>query len=98
MARWKYKVSIKELFNDETPPAEIGLEVAKRLRSTVPEALWDYDEELDDIIVAFENITGYENVTPTEEFDDILDRLYDWGDEEVEPFNQWPPNKRMWIG
>jgi len=43
---------------------------------------------LEDIIDRFDNITGFDDVSPEEEFDDVMEQLYNWADQEVEPFGK----------
>jgi len=52
---------------------------------------------LEDIIDRFDNITGFDDVSPEEEFDDVMEQLYNWADQEVEPFGMWPKNKMCWV-
>lgn len=103
MANWKYKLDISNIWhNEELPIEEKGKEIAKKIRATFPAEWLDfesesYDEELEGIVEAFENITGYDGAEPVEEFDDWMETLYDWADQEVAPFGQWPRNAMCWI-
>lgn len=103
MANWQYRVNIKSIWETDNMTIEDkGKVVAQIIRRTFPISWLDwksdnYDQELEQIAEAFENITGYDDVSPIEEFDDWLRALYDYGDTEVVPFGQWPPNKMAWI-
>jgi len=103
MANWKYSVDIRNIWQDEEMfIGEKGKAVAAELRRVFPSSWLDwksenYDEELDHIVQAFENITGYDDMSPVDEFDGWMSVLYDYGDAEVAPFGQMPPNKMAWI-
>lgn len=103
MANWKYKVDIKSIWNDEgTTVAEKGKLIAGVLRQTFPYAWFledndAYDEELDGIYQDFLDV-GRDDSDPVDYFDDVMNRLYDYGDMNVPPFNTWPPHKMAWIG
>lgn len=103
MANWKHKIFLGSFFhNDEIPVDQKGRLVADALKKAFSET-WldyshdDYDDILYEIIERFENVTGWDDVSPTEEFDIILDELYNYGDLEVAPFGQWPRNKMLWV-
>ena len=103
MANWKYKLNIKNIWQNEDMEIEDkGKAIAAKIKQTFPASWFDWesdkhDEELEQITEAFENITGYDDVSPVNEFDDWMSSLYDYGDAEVAPFGQWPPNKMAWI-
>lgn len=103
MANWQHKIFLGSFFHrDDISIEKKGLLLAKALKKAFPET-WldyshdDYDDTLDEIIERFENVTGWDDVSPTEEFDSILSELYDFGDLEVAPFGQWPRNKMLWV-
>lgn len=103
MANWKYKLRISHIWNNEDMPIdEKGKAIAKVMRQ-VFKSSWldeldpDFDEELDMIVHGFEDITGYDGTSPVEEFDDYMESLYDWADQEVAPFGKWPRNKMCWV-
>ena len=50
----------------------------------------DYVFELEAIIM------GFESSKDTDDFDCVLEQLYDFGDIQLD--NKWPPTKMMWVG
>lgn len=103
MSNWKYTLDIKDVWQDtKIPIKEKGKIIASLIKHTFPKSWlnWDsddYDEDLDDIVEALDNITGYDGVSPVEEFNEWMAELYNYGDQEVAPFRQWPTNKMAWI-
>lgn len=86
---WAQTVRIKHLFVPRSDAAEVGASVAAILRAAFPSKLdmdRDYDFDLAEMVERFETITGFEGVTPTEEFDATLDEFYTWVD-----------NNRVWV-
>ena len=55
----------------------------------------EYDEELKEIIYEF---GCFGEGDTKDDFDNVLEMLYDWGDTELHPIGQWPPNRLCWIG
>ena len=99
MTIWRRKIDIKEEWQQaqsgKISSAELGYIIAAKLRE-LPEYLQAKDDELEDIVFCFKDLP--EDAT-TDEFDDILERLYDWGDTTLDssgPFSQWI--KQCWIG
>lgn len=86
---WVRKVDFGKFWNDNSKSVvEKGRLVAAELRAAFPaewldESSLHYDEELADIVWAFENISGFDDVTPVEEFDNWMEVLYDYGDTPV---------------
>jgi len=84
MANWKYKLKIKDLLTTETSKEAVKVtagKVSKRIESFMkwhPED--DFGWELDDIIDRF---AGFVEDGDVEEFNHILDELYDWTDREL---------------
>lgn len=102
MANWKYKLDISDVWTNDEPIEVKGKQIADKILATFPNDWFDfesddYDEELDDIVDRFENITGYDDVRPVDEFDDVMAQLYDWADSEVPPFGEWPRNAMCWV-
>ena len=93
MAQWKYKLNFSKFFHDDDFSIEQkGKLVAFSMRKTFPKSWlnWkhdNYDEELDNIIDAFDNITGFDDTSPVQEFDGWLEELYNWADD----------NHKCWI-
>lgn len=93
MANWRYTIDIsKVLHNDDDYPTvnDKGMELAKRIR-----AFRHFEEHslyLNDIANEFEE------VETVEQFDSVLDELYDWGDSETTPSgNAMHRNRLCWI-
>lgn len=102
MSNWKHTLEIKSIWNSDQSIDQKGKSIATKIRKMIPNSYldWDsedYNEDIETIIDNFENITGCDDMSPTEEFDETMEMLYDWGDQEVEPYNQWPRNKMCWI-
>lgn len=103
MANWKYKLNISKIWNNESISIEDkGKMIASKIRQVFPNDWFDfdsesYDQDLDEIVEAFENITGYDDVPAVEEFDDWMEQLYEWADQEVAPFGKWPRNAMCWV-
>ena len=97
MANWKYKVDIKSIWNNEdTTVAEKGKLIAAVIRRTFPNSWFvDNSENYDDQLFAIYD--DFLDVDGVEHFDDIMNRLYDYGDLSVPPFGVWPPHKMAWI-
>ena len=89
MANWKYKLNISNIWNNESLPIEDkGKMIASEIRKVFPNDWLDfesesYDQDLDAIVFALENITGYDGVLPVDEFNNEMEALYDWADQEV---------------
>lgn len=102
MANWKYRLDIRNIWNDEEMPIdEKGKAIADKILQTFPNEWFDwksddYDCDLEDLVERFRNITGYDEVSPVEEFDNCMDELYDFGDAQVAPW-KWPSNRMAWI-
>lgn len=83
MANWKKKLDLKDLAekfdNEEMTATEVGQEVSKRLAELYPEG--QRDLEIEDFIARFNEIED------EDEFDSLIDELYDWGD----------ADHRLWI-
>ncbi len=79
MTTWKYEVNIKDLLDvDEPTDADanrIGVTIAARLTQAFSARMED-DTQLEDIVQAMEEIAD------VEDFDNILENLYDYADAE----------------
>ena len=92
MANWKYKIDVKDEWKrakaGELKPCELAGIMANRLAPIVLEIA---DAEVEDIMGDFEVMRDDKEAT-FDDFDEILERLYDWGDQG--DFH----NKTCWIG
>jgi hypothetical protein len=92
MANWKYKIDVKDEWKrakaGELKPCELAEIMANRLAPIVLEIA---DAEVEDIMGDFEVMRDDKEAT-FDDFDEILERLYDWGDQG--DFH----NKTCWIG
>lgn len=93
MSNWKYKIDLKDVWaklsDDEIEIPEGGKQIAEILRKH--KAYREYETELEAIAEQFED------VEEQDDFNSILQELYDWGDTTIPPLNAWPPNKIAWI-
>jgi hypothetical protein len=86
---WKLKIEIGDLINrsgeqlssDELN--DIAAKLVERLLVKIPEGSRAWDEELESLVMDLR-----EPQFDVDEFDDLLSRLYDWGD----------AGKRLWVG
>lgn len=91
MAEWKHRIVMDFAWDQETPVAEHAQAIFEALKADV--AMIDYVLESDEqamdkyrgIIDMFDRTSAFperKELIPLdeEEFDDILDELYDWGD------------------
>lgn len=83
---WLYTIDVSDWYHrDELSMSEKGTRMANVLKVQLHRMLdgkdeRNFDSELEEIIEAFENITGYDDVTDVEEFDEWMEVLYNWGD------------------
>tara|TARA_Y100000310_G_scaffold170132_1_gene170288 strand:+ start:348 stop:638 length:291 start_codon:yes stop_codon:yes gene_type:complete len=81
-SKWKYKLNLAHFYHNE----DITVEDKGKIISKQLQGLWDANIELQDdwdleeIIQAMDCITGYGDTTPTEEFDDWMEQLYNFAD------------------
>lgn len=75
----------------EPDRGELGAMAAQAVRLTIYEIL-----NLHAIMFDFESLAAEGGSADIDDFDDILERLYDWGDSHVGS-PTWPPNKLCWI-
>jgi uroporphyrinogen-III synthase len=93
MANWIHKLDLKDLFdaydNKEKTTAEVGKETAKRLRALhLPE---DFQSDQEDIAGMFEE------VETQQEFNEVLNELYDLGDCPLPTPKGQMERKLIWI-
>lgn len=100
MANWQRKLSLADIWpkvdKGEMTIQQLAAEIAKRLKAITP--LHDehvVSEERDEIVEEFENFAE-DPTGDKDEFDDIMNGLYDWGDTPLEN-TTWPPKKVCWI-
>ena len=99
MANWMKTMRVADIFNSDNSVAEKGKQMAKRIRVTFKNELDfehdDYEMSLEEIVERFENITGYDDVSPVEEFDQVMEEFYDFCDESVIVRSVY--GKRCWV-
>lgn len=79
MANWQRKLSIKDVWDCGLPIQKVAEAIAKRLKKLRPFGDDFLDEEQLDLVDEFESLSTYENLTD-DQFNDAMDRLYDWAD------------------
>src|SRR2546423_1029394 len=99
MANWKYRLSVgrdrRDYDDGLISLQELGKRIADKIK-TLPcygkdESMFSSSNELGDCALEFENVID------VEDFDNILEALYDWADTEITPFDAWPRNKMCWV-
>ena len=102
MANWKMKVDFSELWEkkkkNEITTQELSVEVVKGLNKLKNGFILTkgLKNELVTIIDGFDFLS-VDNSATIDDFDYWLERLYDWGDTEIEPVGHFPKNKLCWI-
>lgn len=94
MANWKHRLAVgadrRAFEHAEITILELAQRFAVKLRALKLLGVEQSDvEERDDIADEFETV---ESVS---EFDDVLERLYDWADTSLD--NDWPRTKMCWV-
>ena len=81
---WKHRLDIQTIWQGELNAQQIGKEIARKIRVMLPKKTdWEsdqYDDEITEIAERFDNVTGFDNVSPIQEFNDIMYDLYEWAD------------------
>lgn len=87
MAKWKYKLNIKQYLSDREDREAVEL-AARCCITELKKIHKPFCEDLDyeDIVYEFEEIAANTNTT-CEDFNYALERLYDWADD-----------RRVWLG
>jgi hypothetical protein len=81
MRDWKYKVNIKQYIGkDGLTVQEVAKGVLKEIAKISSKRAFKDDDELSQIVEEFQGIADSKEAT-VEEFDEILDRFYDWADD-----------------
>jgi hypothetical protein len=111
MANWKYKLDMAADWQLCKEGAINAQELARRVVKHLRELPLEDDksdesmignsyfpkQELNELIEDFNHLSNDEDAT-VDDFDEIYDRLCDWGDQEIAPYGKWPTNKLCWIG
>lgn len=98
MSNWKYKLLLSDLRikyeKDEITIVELAIRIAERLRILeIEQEDNEYENDLENIITEFET-----SCNDVEDFDCILNRLYDWGDIRLDTRNDIIADRLCWIG
>lgn len=91
MANWKHRINIK----NEWAATDAGTMQIHELAHVIASKIYALsldDSEVEEIAMDFD---GMDETTDVEEFDMVLERLYDWGDITLD--NKWPQTKMCWI-
>lgn len=95
MAKWKYKIDVKDIWRKakagEVTVQELSADVAQKLKAL---PVYKSDPELKDIVDEFESLAE-DKLAEDHEFDDVWERLYEWGDITID--HHWPTQKMCWI-
>lgn len=99
MANWQRKIDISKVWkkceNDKSLFRELAKEISFKLNLLLPFDNDLLDNDKNDLIMEFDEIVECPECT-IEDFDRIMQDLYDWGDTELD--NEWPRSKVCWIG
>jgi len=80
MANWKHKIDIKKYIEkDGLTVQEVTKGVLKEIAKISSRKAFKDDDELSQIVEEFQGIVDSKEAT-AEEFDEVLDRFYDWAD------------------
>lgn len=82
MAHWQYSISLHGFTDDIPDFRAVACQIVDEI-SRVP----GRDEELEELSMEFEDLAT-EVTADVDDFDDLLSRLYDWGDSD----------HRLWVG
>ena len=102
MANWRYTLPLKEIFEDfradKISVAETGEKVAIAIETLIM-SVTDEEDDLDEytleqIIDSFHY--GLDETSTVDDFDGIMEELYDWADMAVEPFG-YPRTCLCWV-
>ena len=98
MADWKntvdFSVQKKSFLDGKLSLQDLAAAAAKAVRSAIHSLNDDLKFERDRIADEFDSIAT-DSVATAEDFDDVLERLYDWGDTRLSP--EWNGKKVAWI-
>lgn len=101
MSNWKLRVSFKDFWGEygkgNLTIQKVSGKVVERLNKLLDKVKDQLlKDTLGEIIMEFEDVAKSPELT-VNDFDNVLNELYDWGDTEIEPFGKWPTNKMCWI-
>jgi len=100
MAQWQLTFDFSgfwKKYPDELSTKEVCEKVVSVLnfeKNNVHKLFPDYEYDLDDIISKFDDLSKEDN-PDIDDFDHILEELYDWADEPLD--NKWNGKKLAWI-
>jgi hypothetical protein len=103
MADWQRTLRLNPEWDqckaDEITLQQCAASIAVKLRALAPFSddplhPLEWDSERDELTERFEGLAGDETAT-SDEFNSIMDDLYDWGDTRMEP--RWNGKKVCWI-
>lgn len=98
MADWQRTLDLRDIWGKVNAGKwtiqELAGEMAKRIHALLPLYVSEVDTEGGQIVEAFDKI-GKDPVATTEGFDEVMERLYDWGDTKLD--DNWPPKKVCWV-
>lgn len=87
MAQWQRELDLREIWRlgiehpDQLDAVAKGIAVQIRALKKFGDEYYDYESE--DIAWEFDSLSTSDEVT-TEEFDDLMERLYDWADQSLD--------------
>ena len=97
MANWKYRLELKEDWaaakDGALQPHELAQRIAEKARAL---SIYEADDELQGIVTDFQYVSEDSKAT-FDDFDDVMELLYNWADQDVPPYSIWPKNKMCWI-
>lgn len=100
MANWQRNLDLRDIWSmgeDEEKIPELAGIVATRLKALKPFGDEDIDDEKADIVQDFEELAKMKPEDCTfDDFNNTLDRLYDWGDTHLD--DEWNGKRVAWIG
>ena len=98
MSRWQRTLNLNDIWDKakkrEITPQALALEISMRLKNIRPFKEYYIEDEKLEIIEELDDFSLQEDVT-FNDFDYIMNRLYDWGDTPLD--NKFGGNKVCWI-
>lgn len=87
MANWQRTLNLlpewKMRIDDEISLQDLSRVVAERLSAVKQLGISDLDEQRDDLVHQFKEMSNDTSLT-VDEFDEVLNELYDWGDTHID--------------